>query len=141
MLRLYRRACMGRATLSLMPLLGLDGVDRLRHRLKPSPRYRLAGVVADTVASLFYLLQSPLHVPEAPLYRLLDSSVHLASKQRLAPISRVVLGEVFLFLGPVPLVLLESLDHPYQLASKLQQPLSLLLHELLVQLVIRQNYS
>src|ERR687886_1119826 len=116
-----------RTSLSLVSLLGLDGVDRLRHRLEPTPWNGFSGVLTDPVGSLFYLLQGVLHILEAPLQRLPDGGVHLTGKQGVAPIPGVVLGEVLLFLGPVPLVLLE--------------PRPLLLDELLVQLFVLHKSS
>src|ERR671933_1719604 len=130
-----------RTSLSLVSLLGLDGVDRLRHRLEPTPWNGLSGVLTDAVGSLFYLLQGVLHILEAPLQRLPDGGVHLTGKQGVAPIPSVVLGEVLLFLGPVPLVLLEPLNHLAQLRAQLFEPRPLLLDELLVQLFVLHKSS
>src|SRR5918911_3162558 len=128
-------------SLSFVSLLGFDGVYRLRHRLEPAPWNGLSGILTDTVGSLLYLLQGPLYILEAPLQRLPDGGVHLSGEQGVAHIPGVVLGEVLLFLGPVPLVLLKPLHHLAQLHAQLLEPRPLLLDELLVQLFVLHKPS
>src|ERR687898_1818202 len=75
----YTRPAAGPAGLDLaspvpvglaVALLLLDGSDRLRYSLEPTPGYRIPAIVGEPVGALFYLLQRALDGMEPPLHLL-----------------------------------------------------------------------
>jgi hypothetical protein len=72
---------------------------------------------------------------------LLNGGIHLAGKQGLAHVTRVVLGEVFFLLGPEPLVFLEAVAHPLQFSLQFLQPLLLLRNKLPIKVAAGHDSS
>src|SRR5919107_3171217 len=104
MTRLYPPGGLDRgAAFPLAPLLPLEGVGGLGHRLQTPLRDGLAGVIGEAVGTLLNLLECPVHLLELPIELLPQGSVHLSGEHVLALVPRVELG-ILLFLAALPLV-------------------------------------
>src|SRR5215210_2365242 len=125
------------SSLLLEALLFLDGPYRFGHGLEPAPWYGFPAVVGEAVGALFYLLQRPVDLPQAAPDLFPYGGVHLTGEHILAQVARVELG-VPLGLAEVPFVIGHAFPDAHQFIAQTNQPLSLALYEVLVQLLISQ---
>ena len=89
-------------------LLSFHGVGHFRHRFEAPLWHPLPSVLTHALDTLLDLLQCALHMLKPSLYLPLASSIDISSKQRMALVPGVLLGEVLFLLSSEALVFLQA---------------------------------